>query len=90
MINPKLDPEEQDILDSYERGEWQSIPNVKEELAQLREAARFTLANLELSIKLAPEDLHKVFTQAAAEGVTAESKVADIVHQYINGELVPR
>lgn len=89
-MNPKLDPEEQDILDSYERGEWQPIPNVEQELASLKEAARFTLAKPELSIKLPPEDLHKVFTQAAAEGITAESKVANIVHQYINGDLVPR
>ena len=88
MIDPKLDPEEQDILDSYERGEWHSIPNLNEELTSLREAARYTLANLELSIKLQPSDLQKVFSQAAAEGISAESKVAEIVHQYINGELV--
>jgi hypothetical protein len=29
----KLDPEEQDLLESVERGEWKTTANAKEELA---------------------------------------------------------
>ncbi|WP_271255011.1 hypothetical protein [Pseudanabaena sp. Chao 1811] len=38
MIN-NLTAEEEDILDSYERGEWQSIDNLQEELNAYRQAA---------------------------------------------------
>ena len=38
-----LDKEEQEILHSFERGEWKSVPNVKEEIEKHRNYARQTL-----------------------------------------------
>ncbi len=34
-----LDPEEQELSDSFDRGEWKSVENLKEELALAQEAA---------------------------------------------------
>jgi hypothetical protein len=39
----KLDKEEQDLLDSYERGEWQSVENIETEIERYRKLARATL-----------------------------------------------
>ncbi len=42
MSELKLQPEELDLLVSYEREEWQSAKNVKEQMAQYRAYARAT------------------------------------------------
>jgi hypothetical protein len=38
-----LDDEEKDILESYERGEWVPVKNVKKEIKKLRQYAKNTL-----------------------------------------------
>lgn len=43
MRKIKLGKEEQEILDTYESGDFQSIPNVKKEIAKYREYAKYTL-----------------------------------------------
>lgn len=35
-----LDAEEQELLDSVERGEWEPIPNMEEEMNRLQQSAR--------------------------------------------------
>jgi len=39
----KLDKEERDILDSFERGEWRPVKNLKQEIQKHQEYARQTL-----------------------------------------------
>lgn len=56
-----LNDEEKDLLRSYNRGEWQSVPMSDEELQQIKEAARNTLEILdqdhEITIRLSGRDL---------------------------------
>ena len=40
MNEIKLDKEEEEILDSFERGEWQKVKNLKEEIEKHQEYAR--------------------------------------------------
>ena len=54
----KLDEEEVEILKAFEAGKLKSIPNVKEEIARLHEAAVNTLKlrkSSNLNIRLAPQ-----------------------------------
>ena len=44
MQKTKLDKEEQDILDSFERGEWKPASNRRQEIARHVAYARNTLA----------------------------------------------
>jgi hypothetical protein len=39
----KLDKEEQELLDSFERGEWKSVPNLAREKKKYQKIARATL-----------------------------------------------
>ena len=57
MPNLNLDAEEQDILDSYERGEWQSVPNVEQELKRYQQIAQ---AQFGTPILMTPEELIQV------------------------------
>ena len=43
MAKLKLDKEEKELLDSYERGGWKSVKNLKEEIEKHRGYARRTL-----------------------------------------------
>lgn len=43
VFDIKLDPEEQELLESVERGEWKTVDNFEEEAAFAREAAANSL-----------------------------------------------
>jgi len=43
MSKIKLDKDEQEILESFERGEWKSVPNVKAKIIKHQNYARKTL-----------------------------------------------
>lgn len=44
IYNVILDEEEQEILDFVEKGEWESIPNLQEEMHRLQQSAQAFLA----------------------------------------------
>lgn len=45
VFNVTLDQEEQELLESVERGEWQTATNAKEEAVFAREAAENSLSS---------------------------------------------
>lgn len=47
MKRYKLDPEEQQILDELERGEWIPLPNQQQELVKLQASARYSSLRLQ-------------------------------------------
>ena len=57
MVKVKLDKAEQGILESFERGEWKPVQNVKAEIMKHRQYARKTLkkdkrVNIRISSKV--------------------------------------
>jgi len=57
MSKIKLDKDEQEILESFERGEWKSVPNVKAKIMKHQNYARKTLkkdkrVNIRISSKV--------------------------------------
>jgi hypothetical protein len=53
-----LDEEEQEILDAFERGELQPIPNMEEEIQRLKQSARaFLEKKREYSVLITHEEL---------------------------------
>lgn len=51
IFNVKLDPEEQDLLDSVERGEWKTIDNAIEEAVFAKQAAANFLGRNEIGTR---------------------------------------
>ncbi len=76
--------EEMDILESYEKGEWQSVANLKEEIARYQLYARETV----VPIPISPEDLQAIQDKADEEGLPYQTLVAQIVREYANGRLI--
>ena len=89
--NLKLEPEEQELLDSYERDEWQSVAKFQERLRQYQSyaVAAFEAMGL-VSIALPQEDVKVLREKAAAAGMSYQMLLANVVHQYVTGKLVEK
>jgi predicted DNA binding CopG/RHH family protein len=86
-----LDAEEKDILDSYERGEWKPVKNLKAEINKLREYARNTLQkDKRINIRMSSKDLDQVQVIAAQEGIPYQTLISSIIHKYVSGYLLEK
>ncbi len=87
----KLDQEERKLLDSYERGEWRSIGALQEKLQQYQAYAMAVLeAGGLVSIVLPKEDLKAIQGKATEAGMSYQTFIASIVHEFVSGHLVEK
>ncbi|MDP2991775.1 MAG: antitoxin [Deltaproteobacteria bacterium] len=86
-----LDAEEKDILESYERGEWRTVKNQKQEIIKLREYAKNTLKkDKRINIRMSSKDLDQVQVIAAQEGIPYQTLISSIIHKYVSGYLTEK
>ena len=89
MNTTKLNTEEQDILESYERGEWQTVTGVIQERKKLQDAAKKTLGkDARINIRMSSKDLGDVQVFAAQEGIPYQTMISSIIHKYVSGRLI--
>ena len=80
---------EEDIFASFERGEWNSVSNLKDEIARYAASAAATLIkDKRINIRLSSRDLEDVQTRAAEEGMPYQTLIASILHKYVSGRLI--
>ena len=80
---------EEEILASFERGEWKPVRNQKGELARLKVAAEATLLkNRRVNIRISLRDLEGLQARAAEEGVPYQTLMASVLHKFVSGRLV--
>lgn len=85
----KLDPEEQDILDSFERGEWKPVANGSREIARHVRFAKNTLAkDKRVNIRISSKDLEQLQVIAVEDGLPYQTLMASVLHRYVSGRLV--
>ena len=83
--------EEKRILESYERGEWRSVKDLKAEVQTLRTAARNTMQkDKRINIRMSSRDLNQVQVIAAQEGIPYQTLISSIIHKYVSGSLTDR
>ena len=69
MKKIKLDKEEKNILDSFERGEWHSVKNLKKEIEKHQQYARATLSkDKRINIRISSKDLEEIQAIAVKMG----------------------
>ena len=84
----KLDEEELQILRDFERGEFESLKNFREEKRQLEDAASKTLKkDKRINIRLSSRDLEKIQRRAVAEGIPYQTLIASTLHKFVTGQL---
>jgi predicted DNA binding CopG/RHH family protein len=87
-FNQELDAEEKDLLESFERGEWKSVPNLEEAKALAREAAaNYFRKDARINIRLSRSDLSRIKQMAAYEGLPYQTLIASLLHKYATGHL---
>ena len=80
---------EEDILTSFEKEEWHSVPHLKDEIARHAANAAATLTkDKRINIRLSSRDLEDVQTRAAEEGMPYQTLIASVLHKYVSGRLI--
>jgi len=91
MNKIKLDKEEQDILDSFERGEWKSARSVKQEIQKHQEYARQTLKkDKRVNIRISSRVLDELQARAIEDGIPYQTLISSILHRFITGRFVEK
>ena len=83
-----LNEEEKDVLESVERGEWESVPNVEKEATRYQEYAKATFRkDKRVNIRLSEKDLVNIQKRAVREGLPYQTLISSILHKFITGQL---
>lgn len=85
----KNDAFEQDILDTYDKGELKSTSPSKAKLAKFKAAATATfLKEKRVNIRLSTPDLMDIQSRALEEGMPYQTLIASVLHKFVSGRLV--
>ena len=80
---------EEEILASFERGEWKPVRDQKGEIARFQAAAEATLLkDKRVNIRISSRDLEGLQAKAAEEGVPYQTLMASVLHKFVSGRLV--
>ena len=84
---PRIDPEELEILEAYEKGTLKSVAT-KAEIAKFKAAARATaVKDRRVNIRLSSGDLNDIQVKALEEGIPYQTLIASVLHKYVTGRL---
>ncbi len=87
----KLDAEEQEILEAFERGSLKSEPNAEQEIREAREAARNTFnKNRRVNLRLTERDFLLAHIRALEEGLPYQTLLSSVIHKYLTGRLIEK
>jgi predicted DNA binding CopG/RHH family protein len=82
----KFDAEEQALLDSFDKGEWKPVKDLKHEKNLAKKAAENTLRkDARVNIRLSSSDLIRIKQKAAFEGIPYQTLIASVLHKYAAG-----
>ena len=85
------DEEERDLLESYERGEWVTVPDVEDRIAEYQETARaFFRKDRRVNIRMSNRDILALQELAQEEGIPYQTLMSSILHKYVTGRLIER
>jgi predicted DNA binding CopG/RHH family protein len=88
MKDYKLDPEEQEILNAVESGEWKPVRLTKKELEKYVQAARNTLKkDQHVHIRLSRPDLEGLKRKAVREGIPYQTLISSVLHKFVTGNI---
>jgi predicted DNA binding CopG/RHH family protein len=77
-----LNVEEQEIFESVENGEWQSISDVEQEIRRYKQYAQASILE-SVSIKIPASDFQSLQALAQQTDTPVSILMANVLHQYI-------
>jgi predicted DNA binding CopG/RHH family protein len=80
---------EEEILASFERGEWQPSSKGNSEIARFAAIASASLAkDKRVNIRISSRDLDDIQAKAAEEAIPYQTLMSSVLHKYVTGRLV--
>ena len=90
-MNDAMDPEERDILESFEAGELRPSPDATREIEVAREAARNTFNKTRrVNLRVTERDYMLAHTRAREEGIPYQTLLSSVIHKYLSGRLTEK
>ena len=90
-MNDKLDEEERDILERFERGELRSAPDAEHEVELARQAARSTFNKTKrVNLRVTERDFNLAHARAREEGIPYQTLLSSVIHKYLSGRLTEK
>jgi len=90
-IQKKFSKEENEILKSFEKGEWKSATNVR---ARVKDYARYARESLKkdkrINIRINEKDLESIQSIAVDEGIPYQTLISSLIHKYVTGRLTDK
>ncbi len=87
----RLDKEEKNILDLYEKGKLKAKYPTEEDLKEVKKIAKNTFRkNRRITIRLYEHDYAGIQKKAMEKGIPYQTLISGIIHQYIEGDLLER
>ena len=87
----RMDQEERDILERFEREELRSVDNVEEEVEAAAQAARNTFNKTKrVNLRFTERDYKLAHLRASEEGIPYQTLLSSVIHKYLAGRLVEK
>jgi predicted DNA binding CopG/RHH family protein len=87
----ELTKEEQDILSSFEKTEWESISELEARKQYYQTIASNThLKNKRVNIRLSEKILNELKAKSLEEGIPYQTLIASILHKFTSGKLTEK
>ena len=84
----KPDRDEADLLDSFERGEWQPVGEKEARLSDYRDYAKATFRkDRRINIRISAKDLDALKMRALEEGLPYQTLISSVLHKWVSGRL---
>ena len=81
-----FDKDEKELLDSFERHEWESVTNLSKRKTELKDYARATIRkDKRVNIRISERDLKELQRIALREGLPYQTMISSILHKFVNG-----
>ncbi len=76
------------MLESVERGEWETVPNVEKEVKRYQVYARATFRkDKRVNIRISEKDLISIQKRAVEEGIPYQTLMSSVLHKFVSGRL---
>lgn len=81
---PELDQWEQEILNDFERGEFERVPDSEKANSEYKELfSVFFKKNKNINIRISEHDLLRVKAKAIEEGIPYQTYISSLIHKHI-------
>lgn len=83
--------EELELLEAMENQPLVSVPNLAQEMEQLKVSVKTKLSKRKsINLRLLENDLQRIKTEAIKEGIPYQTLISSILHKYVQGDLTSR